>query len=137
MSDSFSGPLIVLEPEGLYQDTVIESEILSASLSQHSFEIHQAHLGEERPYNNLPVDLRARVHGLFVFKHWFSAQDLELFPQLRVLVRMGVGYDRLDRIALDKKGVIVCNCPGLSNLFNSGVRSDRNNDAWQTTVRLK
>lgn len=106
---------------------MIESEIFSASLSQCSFEIHQAHLGEERPYNDLPADLRARVHGLFVFRHWFSARDLELFPQLRVLVRMGVGYDRLDRIALDKKGVIVCNCPGMSSLF---IHSNGNNDTW-------
>lgn len=31
---------------------------------------------------------------------------------------MGVGYDRLDRVALDKRGVIVCNVPGqyLSSL---------------------
>jgi lactate dehydrogenase-like 2-hydroxyacid dehydrogenase len=27
-------------------------------------------------------------------------------------VRMGVGYDRLDRVALAERGVIVCNVPG-------------------------
>ncbi len=24
---------------------------------------------------------------------------------------MGVGYDRIDRVAMAEKGVIVCNCP--------------------------
>lgn len=28
------------------------------------------------------------------------------------IVRMGVGYDRLDRVALAKRGVTVCNVPG-------------------------
>lgn len=33
------------------------------------------------------------------------------------IVRMGVGYDRLDRVALAEKGVTVCNVPG-TNLLN-------------------
>lgn len=28
------------------------------------------------------------------------------------IVRMGVGYDRLDRSALSRRGVTVCNVPG-------------------------
>lgn len=28
------------------------------------------------------------------------------------IVRMGVGYDRLDRVALAERGVTVCNVPG-------------------------
>ncbi|KAG8848906.1 Dehydrogenase [Serendipita sp. 405] len=40
-----------------------------------------------------------------------SKEDVALFPNLTVVVRMGVGYDRLDRVALHERGVIVCNCP--------------------------
>ncbi|PVF95435.1 hypothetical protein CPB86DRAFT_764131 [Serendipita vermifera] len=102
---------VILEPEGLYEDTAIETSILASSLSKRAFEVHQCRLGEERPYTEIPEALRVRVHGLFVFRHWVAEEDLALFPELRVIVRMGVGYDRLDRAALAKKGVIVCNCP--------------------------
>lgn len=40
-----------------------------------------------------------------------TRDDLALFPNLRVIVRMGVGYDRLDRAACADGGVIVANCP--------------------------
>lgn len=42
----------------------------------------------------------------------FRREDLDLFPRLKVIVRMGVGYDRLDRAALAERGVTVCNVPG-------------------------
>jgi len=41
----------------------------------------------------------------------FNAEDLALFPNLKVIVRMGVGYDRLDRVALAERNVTVCNVP--------------------------
>lgn len=46
-----------------------------------------------------------------VLKIGFTEQDVELFPNLKVIVRMGVGYDRLDRVALAKRNVTVCNVP--------------------------
>ena len=107
-------PFVILEPEGLYTSTDIEQTILSQSLSGASFEIHQGHLGEDKPYSDLSPELRERVHGLFVFRHWMNREDASLFPNLKVVLRMGVGYDRLDRVALDERGVIVCNCPGIS-----------------------
>ena len=105
-------PFVILEPEGLYPDTVLEQQIFATSLSKNSFEIHQAQLGEDIPYSSIPLELRKRVNGLFVFRHWVKEADVELFENLKVVVRMGVGYDRLDRVALDKRGVTVCNCPG-------------------------
>lgn len=103
---------VVLEPEGMYEDTSLESTILGTSLSQKSFEVHQAHLGKHNNYSDLPQDLRDRVHGLFVFHRRMSATDVGLFPKLKVVVRMGVGYDQLDHKALAERGVKVCNCPG-------------------------
>ncbi|EME84181.1 uncharacterized protein MYCFIDRAFT_202919 [Pseudocercospora fijiensis CIRAD86] len=46
-----------------------------------------------------------------VLKIGFTEADVALFPNLKVIVRMGVGYDRLDRVALAKAGVTVCNVP--------------------------
>jgi C-terminal binding protein len=40
-----------------------------------------------------------------------GAADLERFPRLRCIVRMGVGYDRLDRQAAAARNVLVCNVP--------------------------
>ncbi|KAG8829235.1 Dehydrogenase [Serendipita sp. 399] len=104
-------PLVILEPEGLYVPTDVERSILANSLSNTPFEMNYAQLGEEKPYTDIPISLRERVHGLFVFRHWMSREEVALFPSLKVVVRMGVGYDRLDRAALHERGVIVCNCP--------------------------
>ena len=57
-----------------------------------------------------PADCAA-TDGLMIFRHWLSAEDAARFPKLRAVVRMGVGYDRLDRDALATRGVVVCNVP--------------------------
>lgn len=110
--------IVILEPEGLYADTTVEDAILATSLSQKPFKVYQASLSEADPYSDLSKDLRESVHGLFVYRHWFNASDIPLFPRLQVVVRMGVGYDRLDREALDKARVLVCNCPGTSTALD-------------------
>ncbi len=53
----------------------------------------------------------AAAEGLMIFRHWLRADELPRFPRLRAVVRMGVGYDRLDRAALAARGVLVCNVP--------------------------
>ncbi len=53
----------------------------------------------------------AAADGLMIFRHFLTAADLARFPRLRAVVRMGVGYDRLDRAALALRGVTVCNVP--------------------------
>ena len=57
-----------------------------------------------------PADCAA-AEGLMIFRHWLGAEDVARFPRLRAVVRMGVGYDRLDRAALAARGVLVCNVP--------------------------
>ena len=53
----------------------------------------------------------AAADGLMMFRHFLRAPDIARFPRLRAVVRMGVGYDRLDRATLAERGVVVCNVP--------------------------
>lgn len=96
--------LTVLEPEGLYPDTALEEEIFGGGL-------RLVRGGGEAGLAGLPDALCAEAEGLFIFRNWLRAEDLPRFPKLRAVVRMGVGYDRLDRAALAARGVVVCNVP--------------------------
>ena len=49
--------------------------------------------------------------GLMLFRQFLTAADFARFPKLRAVVRMGVGYDRIDRAAAAARGVLVCNVP--------------------------
>ena len=53
----------------------------------------------------------AEVDGLMIFRQWVGAADLARFPRLRAIVRMGVGYDRIDRATAASRGILVCNVP--------------------------
>ena len=53
----------------------------------------------------------AGVDGLMVFRQWVRAEDIARMPNVRAIVRMGVGYDRIDRAAAAARGIIVCNVP--------------------------
>jgi C-terminal binding protein len=53
----------------------------------------------------------AAADGLMIMRWAVTAADLERFPRLRCVVRMGVGYDRLDRKALAARNILVCNVP--------------------------
>ncbi len=57
-----------------------------------------------------PADC-AQIDGLMIMRHAVSAEDLVRFPRLRAIVRMGVGYDKIDRAAAAARNVLVCNVP--------------------------
>ena len=53
----------------------------------------------------------AAAEGIMMFRQWVTDADLARMPRLRAIVRMGVGYDRVDRRAAAARGVLLCNVP--------------------------
>ena len=51
------------------------------------------------------------VDGLMVMRHAVPADQIARFPNLACVVRMGVGYDKVDRVAAAARKVTVCNVP--------------------------
>lgn len=98
--------LTVLEPEAMYPDTALEQAVLGPT-------VRVLHGGApvSGTLDALSDDVCAQVDGLLIFRHWLRPQHIARFPKLKVVVRMGVGYDRLDRAACAERGIIVCNVP--------------------------
>ncbi len=53
----------------------------------------------------------AQADGLMILRYKVTEKDLERFPKLRYVCRMGVGYDGIDRVACAKRQVVVLNVP--------------------------
>jgi phosphoglycerate dehydrogenase-like enzyme len=93
----------VLYPEAMYPDDVEERRIFGPNVTL--VQRDTAALSELSDADCAEVD------GLMLFRNWASAADLARFPKLRAIVRMGVGYDRIDRAAAGRRGITVCNVP--------------------------
>jgi phosphoglycerate dehydrogenase-like enzyme len=57
-----------------------------------------------------PADCTA-ADGLMIMRHAVTAEDIACFPRLKAIVRMGVGYDKIDRAAAAARNILVCNVP--------------------------
>lgn len=53
----------------------------------------------------------AQAEGLMILRYKVTAKDLERFPRLRAICRMGVGYDNLDRVAAAQRQIMILNVP--------------------------
>jgi len=53
----------------------------------------------------------AEADGLMILAFPVTGADFARFPRLRAVVRMGVGYDKLDRPAAAARNVLICNVP--------------------------
>ncbi len=53
----------------------------------------------------------AEADGLMILRYKVFAKDLERFPKLKAICRMGVGYDNLDRVAAADRGIMILNVP--------------------------
>ena len=58
----------------------------------------------------------AEADGLCTFRVPVGRADLPRFPRLKAMVRMGVGYDILDRAAAAERGILVCNIPDYGTM---------------------
>jgi phosphoglycerate dehydrogenase-like enzyme len=57
-----------------------------------------------------PADC-AEVDGLMIMRYAVTPEDIDRFPRLRAIVRMGVGYDKIARPAASARNILVCNVP--------------------------
>ncbi len=96
--------LNVLEPEGLYPDTALEDRIFAGGARVLQGRA-RASLAE------VPDALCAEADALMTLRMAVPADQLARFPKLRAVVRMGVGYDRVDRAECARRGITVCNIP--------------------------
>ncbi|TCZ64519.1 C-terminal binding protein [Roseicella aquatilis] len=101
--------MTVLEPEGLYPDTGLEQEILGPGVRLIQGNA-KASLAE------LPDEMLAEVDGLMTLRMAVPAEQIARFPKLKVVVRMGVGYDRVDRAACAARGILVANVPDYGTM---------------------
>jgi C-terminal binding protein len=93
----------ILYPEALYADDSVEREVFGPDAR---IVVRNTSTLAELTDNDC-----AEADGLMILTQWVRATDLARFPKLRVLVRMGVGYDRIDRAGAAERGVLVCNVP--------------------------
>jgi phosphoglycerate dehydrogenase-like enzyme len=98
----------ILYAEDLYPDETVEREVYGP-------DVHIV-WRNVNDLADLPAADCAEVDGLMVLRHWIRPADFAKFPKLRVVVRMGVGTDRIDRDAAAARGVMVCNIPDYGTM---------------------
>jgi C-terminal binding protein len=98
----------VLYSEAMYPDTTVEREVFGPDV----------HIRVRAPatLGDLGDADCAEADGLMLFRLWLREADLPRFPKLRAVVRMGVGYDRIDRAACAARGIMVCNVPDYGTM---------------------
>ncbi len=95
--------ITVLYPETLFPDDIVERDVFGPDV-----QILVRSVGTLAELDAADCE---PVTGLAVMRHHVTAEDFARFPRLRAVVRMGVGYDRIDRAAAAERGVLVCNVP--------------------------
>ena len=98
----------VLYSENMYADDSVEREVFGPEV--------RILVRNPRALADLDPAECADVDGLMLFRLFASDSDFAKFPRLRAIVRMGVGYDRIDRKAAARRNVIVCNVPDYGTM---------------------
>jgi phosphoglycerate dehydrogenase-like enzyme len=96
-------PVTVLFPEARQQPDELERGVFGAEVN-----IEKRDTGA---LSELADTDCAEADGLMIMGFAVTGADLERFPRLRAIVRMGVGYDKLDRPAAAARNILICNVP--------------------------
>jgi len=96
-------PVTVLYPEARQQPDALERGVFGADVR-----IVKRDTGA---LSELPDADCAEADGLMIMGFAVGADDLRRFSRLRCIVRMGVGYDKLDRQAAAARNILICNVP--------------------------
>jgi len=94
----------VLYSEAMYPDDSVERRIYGP-------DVRVIFPRSSNSLADLPVAECAAAEGLMILRYKVTAADLERFPRLRAICRMGVGYDNLDRVAAAARQIMILNVP--------------------------
>ncbi len=93
----------VLYPEKLYADDAVERRVYGDGVT--------VIFRDTQDLSELSDADAASADGLMILRQSVQAADFARFSKLRCVVRMGVGYDKIDRRAAAAHQVVVCNVP--------------------------
>ena len=80
----------IIQADGLFSDDEVENEIFAPRSGQeYEIDYQQVNLWrtqaeDPKPWSSIPEELRKRVNGITNLKLYFTAEDVELFPNLKV-----------------------------------------------------
>lgn len=95
-------------------DYLVPGDDVDTLLRSHGHEtVHSPAAGHRPEAERLA--LLEDVDGAVLASEPVTAEMLERAPSLRVLARSGVGYDSIDVAAAARRGVRVCNTPGVNH----------------------
>lgn len=71
----------------------------------------------------LADELHPNIEILLVWHHQVTAELLDSLPRLKAVVRYGVGYDTVDILAAEQRGILVCNTPdyGVDEVSDTAI----------------
>ncbi|MDE2333656.1 MAG: C-terminal binding protein [Rhodospirillales bacterium] len=98
----------VLYPEVRYPDDAVERAAFGPGV-----EVRMRNLAS---LADVSAQDAADVVGLMIMRHAVTGTDMDRLPALKTIVRMGVGYDRLDRKAAAARGITICNVPDYGTM---------------------
>ncbi|HTW72623.1 MAG TPA: C-terminal binding protein [Acetobacteraceae bacterium] len=97
-------PVTVLYSENVYPDDSVERRIYGP-------DVRVIFPKASNSLADLTDEQCAAADGLMILRYKVTGADLERFPRLRAICRMGVGYDNLDRVAAARRQIMILNVP--------------------------